>query len=469
MKALALFLIAAFGFPQEKAAVPKDAELKEAEKLVRDLFKDEFAKKAPADKRLLARKLLGQGKEPGNTAATQYTLLSLSIEQAVQAVDLETAMAALTDLEKVFAIDVVTQRAGVLASLSKAVKTPEDAKAAANGYLALADEAMKADRFDDAAKAATEAGVQARRAKEVPLVGVADAKSKEIAGRRARFEKIRKARETLATSPEDPEANLTVGQYTCLAKGDWAAGLRLLAKAPDGPWKAAALKDAANPDAPAEKAAAGDAWWDAAETAAAEEKSALRERAATWYSQALAKLTGLGKAKVEKRLIQLNADRIARGTWVDFSDPAQFGWKGKSGEPMEVDNPKITLILLTSKPFPPGEYDGFTVRVRLKTADGASIFYSSPGNAKQIPIFFGSKLTRTIQFPGDNPPTQLVPFEPVEEYVMTVLHSGREDVLYANGIYLGRYPNPGDKIESLSIHCDKGITLVDRIKLRKRA
>jgi len=91
MKSLALFLIAALVLPQEKAPAPKDAELKEAEKLVRDLFKEEFSKKAPADRRLLARKLLGQGREPGNPAATQYTLLSLAIEQAVQAVDLETA------------------------------------------------------------------------------------------------------------------------------------------------------------------------------------------------------------------------------------------------------------------------------------------------------------------------------------------------------------------------------------------
>src|SRR5687767_4510629 len=74
---------------QEPAPAPSDADRKQAEKLVRDLFKDEFARNTPADRALLARKLLQQAPEARADAPTCFALLSLAEDCALQAGNLD--------------------------------------------------------------------------------------------------------------------------------------------------------------------------------------------------------------------------------------------------------------------------------------------------------------------------------------------------------------------------------------------
>jgi hypothetical protein len=456
----------------KRLLVPEDAALKEAEKLVRDLFKDDLAKKAPADKRSLAKKLLTQGREAANAPASQYALLALAIDQSIQAGDVDTVLLAVGELGNLFSIDIVAMRGASLASLAKSVKTSEDLKSVAKAYLQLADEALKADNFDDSAKAAAESGTLARRAKELALVGAADAKSKEVAARKVRFEKVRKAKELLAAMPDDPAANLAVGQYCCFAKNDWAAGLACLAKSPDGNLKSVALKDAANPESPDEKAAVGDGWWDLSETAPPEDKVALRDRAGSWYRQAIAKIAGLGKVKVEKRLLQWNGERLLRGSWIDFNDPAQFGLKGRPGEPLEVIHTvKGTVTPVNTKPFPPGEFDGFTMRFRFKMEDpDIHLGYKGPGSPAPCSVIFSGK-ARTVQITGEkgpNGPVQILPITLADEYVIAVLCFKGEDTVFFNGGEIGRFPNPVGHFDSFQMFCHLGTTTIDKIRLRKR-
>jgi hypothetical protein len=456
---------------QERKAIPDDAALKEAEKTVRDLFKDDFAKKTPADKRSLAKKLLVQGRETNNTPASQYALLTMAIDLGIQSVDLDTCVMAMTELSNGFAIDVVAQRTASLGALTKVVKTPDDLKALAKAYLQLADEAMKVDRYDDAAKVADAANAQAKRGKELAVINAAEGKSKEVAAHKARFEKVRKARETLAALPDDPAANLAVGQYYCFSKNDWAGGLPLLAKSPDGPLKALALKDAGNPETTADRAAVGDGWWDLAETAAPEAKFPLHERAGYWYQQALAKLAGLDKKKVEQRLIQLNGERLGRGNWVELNDPALFGEKGKFGEPIEITVPKTgRSVILNSKPFPPGEYDALQIRIRFKDKGDCSFGYTGPGYSRLIDV--GLKASEDKLFlPGEKwptPPMYVGPLPVFDEYLITVINTKGEDIVYFNGQEIRRWPNPQDHFDQIRLWTSFGTVQYDKIRVRKR-
>src|SRR6185436_11513533 len=100
---------------------------------------------------------------------------------------------------------------------------------------------------------------------------------------------------------DDPAANLTAGRFTCLAAGDWAKGLPMLAKGSDALLKAAAEKELAGEDA-----AAGDAWWAAAEKERTTEyKKRMQARAARWYLAALTDASGLAKLQIEARLKQV--------------------------------------------------------------------------------------------------------------------------------------------------------------------
>jgi hypothetical protein len=469
-----LILLAASRPPQDtRLAIPEEAAVKEAEKTVRDLFKDDYAKKAPADRRALGRKLLGQGRETTNAPASQYVLLTQALDLATQAAAVDDALLALNELTNRFAVDPVATRVGAFAALAKAVKSPDEAKALAHAYVGFVDEALKADDFDAAGKAAAEGAAQARRAKEVPLVTAADAKTKEVAARKARFEKVRKAKELLVAMPDDPSANLALGQYYCFSKNDWAAGLACLAKGPDGNVKAIAIKDAVNPESPDDQAAVADGWWDLSETAPAEDKVAIRDRAGFWYSQAIKKIAGLGKVKVEKRLQQWNGERLARGAWLEYTDPGAFGLKGGPGKPLEVvHTTKGTATPVNSKPFPPGEYDGFTMRIRLKMEEpGLALHYKGPGQTVACGLTINGT-ARTIQMTGPNgpgtSPVQILPIAAADEYVLTMTSFKGDDTVFVNGVEIGRYPNPTGQFDSIGMYCRLGTTTIDKVRLRRR-
>jgi hypothetical protein len=469
----AALAILCFLAQDKRLAVPDEASLKEADKLIRDLFKDDLAKKTAADRRLLAKKLVSQAKESQDLPASQYALLTMAVDLSVQAVEVETALSAAGELGARFQVDAAALRASALAGLSKAAKAPEELKYLGGAFLTLADEAMKDDRFDEAAKAVSEAAALGRRAKEFPMISSADAKGKEIAARKLRFEKIRKSKETLAAMPDDPAANLVLGQYYCFVKEDWVPGITCLAKGPEGPLRDLARKDQSLPPSPEERIALADGWWAQSDIAAPAEKVAIRDHAAWWYLQAVASTSGLTKTRIEKRMLEARTERLARGTWVDFTDANQFGLKGKAGEPLEVinTNDNATLTVLTSKAFPPGEYDGFTLRARLKMdVPYLFVFYKGPGFEGEAFVVVGGK-AKTLSIPGAQglkTPLQIVPFTVADEYVLTVLHAAGKDTVYWNGAEIGSWSNPNNTIDSLRISCYTGTTLLDKIRLRKR-
>ncbi len=61
------------------------------------------------------------------------------------------------------------------------------------------------------------------------------------------YGRIEPARTLLKTNPNDAEANAAVGRFLCLGKGDWSAGLPLLAKGSPGPLKELAVQARPNP------------------------------------------------------------------------------------------------------------------------------------------------------------------------------------------------------------------------------
>src|SRR5436190_16192634 len=73
----------------QKVAVPVAAQLQKSEKLVRELFKDEFAKTTAQDKIALAQKLNENAEETKSDHASQYVLWVQAAVLAAEAADLE--------------------------------------------------------------------------------------------------------------------------------------------------------------------------------------------------------------------------------------------------------------------------------------------------------------------------------------------------------------------------------------------
>ncbi|MBV8881304.1 MAG: hypothetical protein JO332_15165, partial [Planctomycetaceae bacterium] len=317
--------------------VPAGAELKQAETLIRDLFKEDYAKKGDSEKRALARKLLEQGAGVQDSPAAQYAMFRDAADLASDAGDLTTALRALDEQSRRFEIDTASLKVALITKASKTQQTPDLVKGLVTQCLKVIDEAVQAEDFDGAVKAGDLASALAKKTKDAILVVRVDAKSKDARERKARLDKVKKAREQLEKTPDDAEACALLGRYLCFDKGLWTEGLPYLAKGADPALKAPAVQDLAKPAGAAEQAAVGDAWWDLA--AKADEAAALhlRARAGSWYEKAVGTLSGPAKAKTGKRLAEIREDRLGpKRLWSFLSDPKAFGEAGKDGDPIRL-------------------------------------------------------------------------------------------------------------------------------------
>jgi hypothetical protein len=287
--------------------VPDAARLKEAEAQVRDVFKDDYARKGSSDRKLLAQKLLKNGLETADDPAARYVLLKESSSVAAQAADLPTGLRATDELAAAYQVDALPLKLTFLGDAAKGARTPEEFKPVAEAYLALLQQAVAADAFDVADQCGAAAVATARKAKDVALAARAEAKSKEVSAAKASAESVRKHRDTLARAPDDAAANLAVGRYECLLRGNWAAGLPHLGKGSDAALRELAARDLANPPDGNGQLAAGDGWWTLAEKESGEAKANAQRRAAFWYVKAREQLAGLIKQRVDLRLAQVES------------------------------------------------------------------------------------------------------------------------------------------------------------------
>jgi len=461
----ALILASSSGALQEtRKPVPEAAAQKNAEKTIRDVFKEDYAKRTPADKAALAKKLVDNALRSGDDPASQFVLLQEARELASQAGDTDTALGAIKELSARFAVDAWTLKTPVLAALAKNAKRPEDWRSLARAYLALADEAAESEDFDAASKAVESAVSLSKKAKDVPLATSAEARNKEIAAFRERSEAAKKARAELAKNPEDPAANLILGSYECFVCSRWPEGLACLAKGSDPALKALALKEQAAGTDASELLAVGDGWWDLAEKASGAVRASQFGRAVFWYQKAIPLLSGLNKLRVDKRLLSAYAERQKDPGWVDVTVPALFGLEGAPGEPMKFDKYAFTI-----KPFPEGDFDGVSAKIRLVSADAVpAIQYAIMSqlvclDAEDKSIAFqrnaassGWKIERKAALP------------PKDGYVVAILLEGDQIVVSLDGNELFRFKRDLDKLSALRLSNVKGVATFEQVRLRRK-
>jgi len=79
--------------------------------------------------------------------------------------------------------------------------------------------------------------------------------------RQKEWEAVHSARDTLSETPDDAEANLTLGKYLCGDQQDWKTGLPLLAKGSNSMLAAAAKMELGGEASPIERLHIADAWF----------------------------------------------------------------------------------------------------------------------------------------------------------------------------------------------------------------
>lgn len=287
----------------KKAPIPADAAQAEATKLIKEVYGDEWAKaKTATQKQALAKKLLGKANDSKDEPASRFVLLRLAKDIATQAADGQTAFQAIDAMAETFQIDATEMKVVVLTKFASLAKTTAQHKSVAEQALELVSQSISQDNFAVADQLGQLALGEARKAREKELIAQAQGRIAEIAELVKAYEDVKAAKVTLEKTPDDPEANLTVGKYLCFVKGDWDRGLPMLALGKDDALKALAQQELQGAVSSKEQAKLGDGWWSLAEEQEGTAKKQIRERAGYWYQKALPGLSGLMKDKVEKRI-----------------------------------------------------------------------------------------------------------------------------------------------------------------------
>lgn len=311
-----------------RLAVPVGDALARAESGVRAVFKDDYARKQPADKKALAQKLLTLARGTADEPANRYVMLRDAQALAVEAGDPVLAAQAIDALAKWYDTDPTAAKLAALEKVLAAATSTATLRTVHELAGATADAAADADDYAGAVRLAQTAVTAARKGN----LGAAAAEDGEfrlahLKKTREAFDAARPALERLRTDPDDPDANLAAGKFRCFTQGRWADGVKLLAKGASPELRLAGeLELAAGPA----DVKAGDAWWDAAQLLADAERRAAEARARHWYVRAVGGLTGLPRARAESRLgFTHNAVEYRPGLLATFETKPAAALKGK--------------------------------------------------------------------------------------------------------------------------------------------
>jgi len=292
--------------------------------------------------------------ETKDDTAIRYVLFKEAAGMAAKSGNIALLVKAVDETAKLFAVDGADSKARALASAASAVKTPEDFTALAKEYLKIADEYYGAENYDAAVKAAQSAQKHAQAAKDMPLVAKAKARALDMTVMADEALKTKTALKALESNSDDAGANLVVGRFLCLYKGDFEKGLPRLAKGSDPVLKALAEKEIALPVEPKDQLALGDGWWDLSEKEKSPNaKMRLMARAGYWYAKAKPGLSRIAKEKASRRMQESKQDDIV----LDVKLDAKSGWrlvKAEKGTEIQTDR-KYSITSL------PKELEGATL------------------------------------------------------------------------------------------------------------
>ena len=291
--------------------VPDEPSQARAQKMVREVYSRELASTDLEERRALAEKLIVEAGKSSDDPAARFVLLKEARDLASAAGDALAARRAIAILGKYYAIDqpqmILRTMNLTQASATNAQTLAEVVQVCANA----AESAIAEDDFPTATRALSIAQTAAEKTKSAALVDRVKDRSRLLAAISSEYQTVAKARENLKQDPQDADASARAGKYLCLYKGDWTAGLPLLAKGAEGGLTKFAQNDLAAAGDARLRLAVGDGWWDLSDGQSWIAKKNLRARAAFWYRPIVAQLDGLHRSIVQKRIEEVELAELA--------------------------------------------------------------------------------------------------------------------------------------------------------------
>ena len=301
-----LFLLiglASFANAQD-AAVPATSKLREANKLIEEIYGQQLkAAQTGTLKSELAATLQRDATASKKNPAQYYAMLNTAIELAAEASDTGLAMGLVEDLDEVFEIDRQEMSIDALSDcVSKARGADRDRVAL--DLANLLDIAMQSDDVEYMKELASLGYKMASRAKNRELGQQFKDAKKKIAKLVNQNKEYESAVATLAKNPDDVGANQIMGQHYCFAKSDWSKGLECFAKVDGSDVQSIAEAELKNPSDAQDQLELARMWATYADEAK-EYQNPIRLRARHWYLQSVSQLKGIKKRQAQAELDKL--------------------------------------------------------------------------------------------------------------------------------------------------------------------
>ena len=312
----------------ERIPLPSEDEIEKARLMLKQVFKDEIEQARKGDKTRskhdLAVQLLRNAKKVEGEPAAYFVLLQTARDNAADVGDFKLAQQASEALIKCYQVNDLELRRRTVTEAGKALfpyfadqnddlreeceqvlklaLARDDFEAAKDAFETYAETTRRlkpgrpSKRFGSRKRSADKHDASKQEFQRLQIV------EKEIENIKRAHASASPAFKTLQDSPDDADANYTVGAYLCLVKFQWLDGAKHLMKGSNLRLKVLATEDQAPPVGPAGMADLANEYWVLSEQETGLFKRGLQLRAIYWYSRALPDLSaGLTKVQAERR------------------------------------------------------------------------------------------------------------------------------------------------------------------------
>jgi hypothetical protein len=289
-----------------KSAVPTEADQKKSLATLDEIY--QFAHvTTPVAQVKLATEFLALAENSKGKPDEQFAVLRKAAELACDAGDADIMLQAVDAIAAAFEVDGTAIKGKLLTRLAEGATDAARIERFIKAAERVIKEDLDEDRYEAAEAVSTLAGRIAQKQLDSSFRREVHNVHLHVQRLRKEWQPVLDALQTLKSQPDDSKANLAVGRWYCLNKGDWEKGLPYLAKGGDSKLCQTAREDLRSPQGAESQLKLADAWWDLAANKAGElEPDALRLRAGYWYKQLPSEANiGLLRMKIEKRLNQI--------------------------------------------------------------------------------------------------------------------------------------------------------------------
>lgn len=359
-----------------RAPVPDAAALQRARKLVDDIYREAIAKAKTSKDRSIAARSIFQDWASAGSPEEQYAVLAASLDLAVRGDDASLVLAIVDAFAGAFELDPLAAQAKALARLGGGASV-DNWKEFSERFLAIINEAIRKERFEEADELITMYQTLAKKAKDPKAANGAGLLRKQVTVQKkslADLQKLHEAAKGVEATPEDFEK---LGRYLCFVRRDWNQGLPWLAKGKDPEISRAARLEleVGGAEKPEARLRVADAWESCGGPLSPTERSAVTDHVIDAYLAAIPGLTGLAKVKAQKAaevLQQQSAekDRAKGASWMTI-------FKSANSEIWNTDtNTGPDNFAMSLAAVPSG------VRyVRMRRSNGDTVILTVPGAA----------------------------------------------------------------------------------------